>query len=148
MNNGQSAKRCPQAHPFWLYDGTKIAQGVPVSQLEPVQFNISEIPPINPEESEDCLFLDVMVPQKIFDSRQVKGGNWIRDAEKRTAGNGNGNGAPVLVWIDGGGFSAGYKHEQEPAGLIARSQSEGDGIIYVGINYRVGLFVSKTPSLE
>ncbi|KEF54355.1 uncharacterized protein A1O9_09521 [Exophiala aquamarina CBS 119918] len=136
LNDGQLAKRCPQTHPFWLYNGVKVAQGVPVSQLQPVQFDINRIPPMNIEEAEDCLFLDVMVPQKIFDSR-FKGGNCIRESEKRTAT----EGAPVLVWIDGGGFSAGYKHEQEPAGLVARSQTGGeDGIIYVSINYRVGLF--------
>lgn len=53
----------------------------------------------------------------------------------------------MLGWIDGGGFSAGYKHEQEPAGLVARSQVDGeDGIIFVSIIYRVGLFVTTLPS--
>jgi carboxylesterase type B len=103
----------------------KIAQGASVSELEPPVFNISQIPPINGEETEDCLFLDVVVPRKIFDSRSSS------------------KGAPVLVWIDGGGYSAGYKHEQPPAGLITRSLSvDGEGVVYVAMNYRVGLFVS------
>lgn len=71
-----------------------------------------------------------MVPNKVFDSRSSS------------------KGAPVLVWIDGGGFSAGYKHEQPPAGLITRSQSvDEEGIIYVAMNYRVGLFVSISLEL-
>lgn len=137
LNLGQTATRCPQTHPFWLYDGMKIAQGVPASQLEPPQFNISQISPINAEETEDCLFLDVLVPSKIFNSRAQKS-SWGRKRSTSTQ-----NGAPVLVWIDGGGFSAGYKHEQPPAGLVTRSElNDGEGFIYVAMNYRVGLFVS------
>jgi carboxylesterase type B len=137
LNNGQVASRCPQTHPFWLYDGAKIAQGVPASQLQPVQFNISEIPPMDPEESEDCLFLDVMVPLKIFNSVPR------RETSKRHTKEVASKAAPVLVWIDGGGYSAGYKHEQLPAGLLSRSQSQdGEEFIFVAMNYRVGLFVS------
>lgn len=44
-----------------------------------------------PGVTEDCLFLDVMVPTKIYNSR------------------GKGYGAPVLVWIYGGGYTAGSK---------------------------------------
>jgi hypothetical protein len=45
--------------------------------------------------------------------------------------------------MDRGGFSAGYKHEQLPAGLLTRSQSEDrESFIYVAMNYRLGLFVS------
>ncbi|KAI1630366.1 Alpha/Beta hydrolase protein [Exophiala viscosa] len=97
--------------------------------------NISEIPPLNAEETEDCLFLDVLVPSTIFNSKaQVD--SWGRKRSTSTQ-----KGAPVLVWIDGGGFSAGYKHEQPPAGLVTRSQlNDGKGFIYVAMNYRVGLF--------
>ncbi|KAK4949851.1 hypothetical protein LTR10_011693 [Elasticomyces elasticus] len=135
LNNGQTATRCPQSHPFWQYDGTKVAQGVPASQLQPTQFNISEIPPINAEETEDCLFLDVLVPSKIFNSK-AQDDSWTRKRSTSTQ-----DGAPVLVWMDGGGFAAGYKHEQPPAGLVARSQlNDGEGFIYVAMNYRLGLF--------
>ncbi|KIV88036.1 hypothetical protein PV10_09210 [Exophiala mesophila] len=131
LNTGQIATRCPQTHPFWLVDGSAIAEGIPADQLEPVQFNISQIPPKNPEETEDCLFLDVMVPTKTFPS---PGPHKQRPNHTET-------GAPVLVWIDGGGFSAGYKHEQPPAGLVSRSQLVDDkGFIFVAMNYRVGLF--------
>lgn len=52
--------------------------------------------------------------------------------------------AAVMVWIYGGGFTGGSKTGSgNPAGLIARSQDDGqDGIIYVAMNYRLGLFVS------
>ncbi|KAK6375899.1 hypothetical protein LTS17_007721 [Exophiala oligosperma] len=87
------------------------------------------------EETEDCLFLDVMVPTRIFDSQtRNRPSSWEASQASCT-------GAPVLVWIDGGGFSAGYKHEQIPTGLIERSLSvDGNGMIFVAMNYRVGLF--------
>ena len=48
--------------------------------------------------------------------------------------------APVLVYIHGGGFTAGTK-VSDPAGLIARSQvGDGEGVIFVAINYRLGLY--------
>lgn len=50
--------------------------------------------------------------------------------------------APVLVWIHGGGFTSGSKTSAgNPAGIISRSKIENDdGIIFVSINYRLGLF--------
>lgn len=109
----------------------KVAQGVPTSELQPPVFNISQIPLVHPEETEDCLFLDVMVPSKIFDS-QLR--HHSRGFTTR--------GAPVLVWIYGGGFSAGWKHEQNATGLVTRSAIDNDeGIVYVAMNYRVGMFV-------
>lgn len=49
--------------------------------------------------------------------------------------------APVLIWIHGGGFTYGSKDGQDPAGIIARSTlNDNDGVIFVNINYRLGLF--------
>lgn len=50
-------------------------------------------------------------------------------------------GAPVMVWIHGGGYTEGSKTGSgDPAGLMKRSQEDGsDGIIYVSLNYRVSL---------
>jgi carboxylesterase type B len=94
---------------------------------------------MNAEETEDCLFLDVLVPSRILHaSTSSKQGSWHSKKSSSASA-----GAPVLVWIDGGGFSAGYKHEQPPAALVSRSQlNDGEGFIYVAMNYRVGLFVS------
>ncbi|KAF2146992.1 uncharacterized protein K452DRAFT_293488 [Aplosporella prunicola CBS 121167] len=75
-------------------------------------------------ETEDCLFLDVIVQKTIFDKA------------------GRGKGAPVLVWIYGGGYTAGSKAaERTPSGLIQRSiTKKSDGVIYVAMNYRLGAF--------
>jgi carboxylesterase type B len=52
--------------------------------------------------------------------------------------------APVLVWIYGGGYTAGDKQADgtfNPAGLIASSlENEGQGVVYVAVNYRLGLY--------
>lgn len=47
-----------------------------------------------------------------------------------------------MVWIVGGGYVLGDKNGAgDPSGLISRSQTDGsDGVVYVAINYRLGLF--------
>ena len=85
------------------------------------------VPVRDPRETEDCLFLDIVVPQRIF-------------AKK------SGPGAPVLVWIYGGGFTLGDKASAlssgSPATLVSRSLEEGqEGVIFLAMNYRLGLFV-------
>jgi carboxylesterase type B len=85
--------------------------------------NISSPPSPDPRTSEDCLFLDVIVPTSIFNATSA--------------------GAPVLVWIYGGGYTEGDKSGSgDPAGLVATSQENGaEGVIFVAMNYRLGLFV-------
>ena len=84
----------------------------------------------DPRTSEDCLFLDVIVPQNIF--------------HKTTKETNARKGAPVLVWIYGGGYTAGEKTgfgQYNPAGLIKASQQSGsEGIVFVSMNYRLGAF--------
>lgn len=50
--------------------------------------------------------------------------------------------APVLVWIHGGGYTFGSKTSVgNPSGIIARAGLDNDeGVIFVSINYRLGLF--------
>lgn len=62
---------------------------------------------------------------------------------------GKGKGAPVLVWIYGGGYTGGNKN-QNPAGLIAASNTSSNGdVIYVSLNYRLGaLGFSSGPSFQ
>ncbi|KPI40373.1 Acetylcholinesterase [Cyphellophora attinorum] len=131
LNRGQNFTRCPQAHPAWLTTGYEVAIGEPTSALTHPAFNISQVPPVNPEESEDCLFLDVLVPTEAFSRRSSR---------RRTATVEAASGLPVLVWIDGGGFSAGYKHEMNATGLMTRKSGAGEDFIFVAMNYRVGLF--------
>ena len=72
----------------------------------------------DPRQSEDCLYLDVKAPRAVFDEGR--------------------KGLPVLVWIHGGGFTAGSKNEVNPAGLIGQGLRDGKrGFVYVGINYRL-----------
>lgn len=95
--------------------------------------NISSYPYVpekmDPRTSEDCLFLDVVVPQKIFDRAQNES-----FVPKKAL-------APVLVWIYGGGYTMGEKSIYDPSGLIERSMVGGDGIVYVAMNYRVSMAV-------
>lgn len=50
--------------------------------------------------------------------------------------------APVLVWIHGGGFAGGSKANQgNPSQLLAKSVQGGlGGMVFVEINYRLGVF--------
>lgn len=73
--------------------------------------------------TEDCLFLDVLVPEKILARAQ----NPRRPSK-----------APVLVWIHGGGYTTGEKGSFTGAsGLMQKSMEQGEGMIIVSINYRV-----------
>lgn len=92
-------------------------------------------PAQDPRTTEDCLFLDVVVPQNIF----TKATKDKRNDDKKSNG-----GAPVLVWIYGGGYTFGEKTGNgvyNPAGLLKASQASGsDGVVYVALNYRLGAF--------
>lgn len=90
VQDGLETRMCPQSYPPWmatigwvpdyLQSGTipnnTVTASVPSN-------NSSSAAPRDPSQSEDCLFLDVMVPQSVFESA------------------GRGDGAPVLVWIYG-----------------------------------------------
>lgn len=133
VNNGSVGSICPQANPAWELIA---AQFIP-SYLAGIPFNASslgsssansssaKLPPLDPRTTEDCLFLDVVVPQAIFNNASNTSNNT--------------RGAPVLVWIYGGGYTAGDKSGSgNPAGLIKASQVTGsNGVIYVSMNYRV-----------
>ena len=131
INNGSIGAVCPQASPIWTALAAEFAPayltGQPFNLLaaEAALANLSTTLPIqDPRTSEDCLFLDVIVPKKIFQSNSS-------------------NLAPVMVWIYGGGYTEGEKTGNgvyNPAGLINASQATGTaGIVYVAINYRVRL---------
>lgn len=69
---------------------------------------------LDPNEGEDCLFLDVVVPGGVDQSSERK---------------------PVMVWIHGGSYLTGYRQQYIPTPLAVR----GD-VIVVTINYRLGIF--------
>jgi carboxylesterase type B len=87
--------------------------------------------PVDPRTDDDCLFLDILVPKEIYHSRG-------RNQRHR--------GAPVLVWIYGGGYAFGDKTTQTGSpGLIARSKQDGsEGLIYVSFNYRVSVILARS----
>lgn len=105
VQDGTYGKICPQSYTPW--QNTKLVTAPP-GELE----------------SEDCLFLDVVVPDQIWNQRC----NSSR---------------PVMVWIHGGGFQIGAKWGgpmTNPLGLQDRSFDEDrEGVIWVGLNYRVRL---------
>lgn len=86
---------CPQASPAW----EALATPFLTSLILGTQYNTSNVyvppganassavPAADPRESEDCLFLDVFVPEDVL------------------AKAGKGYGAAVLVWIYGGGYT-------------------------------------------
>jgi hypothetical protein len=71
FNDGSKAVTCHQADPAWfVLSADWVVNGT-------AAFNISEgykvppfaaSPPVDPTASEDCLFLDVMVPQAVFNA--------------------------------------------------------------------------------
>lgn len=128
---------CPQAYPDWIIisqlflaaeaAGTSFDYNTTEAYLQSIGLTHYSVP--DSRITEDCLFLDVIVPEAIFD-------------------NSSSSGAPVMVWIHGGGYTTGSKTGSgDPAGLIARSQTDGsDGIIYVSINYRVSILLRSSMS--
>lgn len=134
VDDGSVGRICPQANPAWAL----IAAVFAPDYLEGKPFNLSAtvagiagasnpLPPLDPRTTEDCLFLDVVVPQNILKSGL--------NSTNLTSG------APVLVWIYGGGYTAGEKSAYSPAGLIRASQVNGtQGVIFVSLNYRLGAF--------
>ena len=118
VQTGLPDRICAQAFPMWGAISTQFIEEYLAGQtiFNASSFNTSTggaAPSIDPRTTEDCLFLDVIVPQKILKSA------------------GKGSGAPVLVWIYGGGYVEGSKSGSgNPAGLIARSESDkGSGVI-------------------
>ncbi|KAJ8114479.1 hypothetical protein OPT61_g3652 [Boeremia exigua] len=134
IDDGSVARICPQAYPLGIFinniynsyyskTGRTDLEGF---ENATIGFDYPRNTPNDPRATEDCLFLDLMVPRKIFDQRASSGGKGKK-------------GAAVMVWIHGGGYGAGTKYDVPSAGLISRSQlGADDGVIYVAINYRLG----------
>ncbi|KAL8833400.1 MAG: hypothetical protein Q9170_004281 [Blastenia crenularia] len=133
VDQGLVGRVCPQANPAWLLIAAEFAP----DYLTGKPFNASAAEAaiaaavasplsIDPRTTEDCLFLDVIVPEQIFNSFKNSSTS---------------KGAPVLVWIYGGGYTTGEKTGgggYNPAGLIKASQIGGsEGVIFVALNYRV-----------
>ncbi|RKF63726.1 Carboxylesterase patB [Erysiphe neolycopersici] len=132
LNHGQNASVCAQGSPFWGNLMIKNLMGVGPEQLKKDEEELELLKkslttdtihiyqPLDPRTSEDCLHLDVIVPEDIFN---------------------NNKSAPVLVWIHGGGYVSGDKTSAvNPNKLLAKAEENGESMIFVAINYRLGLF--------
>lgn len=88
VQQGLPDRICPQADPAWLLiAGAYIPEylagqkNFTPSEFSNLTSSSGGLPPQDPRTTEDCLFLDVVVPENIFNNA------------------GKGYGAPVLVWI-------------------------------------------------
>ncbi|EHK46828.1 hypothetical protein TRIATDRAFT_194942 [Trichoderma atroviride IMI 206040] len=139
VQDGHEGKICPQQSPDWTLIATQFVTAWATGQLP---FNLTEAeinlkntpqPPPDPRTTEDCLVLDVVVPKAVFERKS------------------SGRKAPVVVWIYGGGYVSGSKESWgSPNEIISASQEDGsDGIIWVAMNYRLGVFgFLAGPSLQ
>jgi len=132
IDNGSIARICPQAYPSLSFTNqifNTYYSNTGQTSLEGFEnasqgFDYPRNTPQDPRATEDCLFLDVMIPRDIF--------------KRRHSLNGPGTGAAVMVWIHGGGYTAGTKYDTPSAGIISRSQLGGrEGVIYIALNYRL-----------
>ncbi|KAJ6187121.1 hypothetical protein N7519_002029 [Penicillium mononematosum] len=124
---------CAQATPSWQMRTSQYTNDYLKTGNVP-NVSYSGLTAISAGGVEDCLFLDVQVPRKIFDNAKT---------DKKLS--------PVLVWIHGGSFIAGSKTSfGSSKGLIDRSQAGGsEGVVYVSLNYRLGAFgFLSGPSFE
>ncbi|KAF2641629.1 alpha/beta-hydrolase [Massarina eburnea CBS 473.64] len=133
VQSGGAGRICPQAEPAWLSSAVDVlidlALGVQpnatTAYVPPGANSSSQVLAPGPLETEDCLFLDVYVPEQIFNSNGTGSYNST-------------NGSAVMVWIYGGGYAAGDKYTN-PAGLLAASGNSSFGdVIHVAMNYRLG----------
>ena len=155
INNGSVGKICPQANPKWeltaaVFDVDYLT-GQKYNPASDPAGKSSGIPTQDPRSSEDCLFLDVVVPKQIFAKANASSTapgatvSQIVDGQIQVSTGSppsESSGAPVLVWIYGGGYTAGDKSAYSAAGLIKASQANAtsEGLVFVSINYRLGAF--------
>lgn len=103
VQNGSVGSICPQAQASWvpmayqyatailanrtssfnITQAEEIIAQTPFDELPVGSPRLDELPPRDPREREDCLFLDVMVPQSVFER----------------VGNKSAKAAPVLIWF-------------------------------------------------
>ncbi|KUJ07184.1 alpha/beta-hydrolase, partial [Mollisia scopiformis] len=138
VNDGQDGRICPQGFVSWSKERSLFVDAYRTNPNNISSFTHVPAPGINttakpPKQqdsraSEDCLFLDVLIPTNVYES--------AASCENNTSG------APVLVWIFGGGYYEGStESEGNPAGFVSQSESlpsSSPGVVYVSINYRLG----------
>ncbi len=96
--------------PVEAWQGVRNTSAYAPNCLQPKLYN--DIDPFAPAMSEDCLYLNVWSAAKAGEAR------------------------PVIVWIHGGGYRAGYGGEPRHDGTVLAKK----GVVVVTINYRLGVF--------
>ncbi|KAI9697473.1 MAG: hypothetical protein M1820_007808 [Bogoriella megaspora] len=104
---------CPQ---FYFSDNAGLNGLIPTSEIgllldTPLFQTVTDA-------SEDCLYLNI----------------------HRPAGTNSTSKLPVLFWIFGGGFELGYNALYDGAPWVQASIDQGEPIVFVSVNYRVGGF--------
>jgi len=105
---GERRWREPGAVQAW--QGVRRSDQLAPNCLQPKLYG--DVDPFSPGMSEDCLYLNVWTAAK------------------------KGEAKPVLVWIHGGGYHAGYGGEPRHDGTVLAKK----GLVVVTINYRLGIF--------
>ncbi len=100
--------------PLKSWQGTLEAVSFPAGCTQMVP--ISSMPG-KPEDSEDCLYLNIILPPNDLEQSQLK---------------------PVMMWIHGGYFLAGSSSDYSPEETCRNLASKG--VIVVTIQYRLGYF--------
>lgn len=109
MQNGSFSPICPQAGPGWLAVGEAFT--VAFAEGNETEFNYTAAvaaaqaaaaaaPPYtpSPQETEDCLFLDVFTPKSVFDNANNNNLRRRQWNQWNTRSDNSSGGAPVLVW--------------------------------------------------
>ena len=114
IQDGSYGNICPQAFPAWLQ-----------TALDVNDVHYYDNVGAGQTQSEDCLFLDVIVPTPLFDRPTPA------------------TGAPVVIWVYGGGYINGDKTSlTNPIGLLEHAYQSA---IFVAFNYRVRLYRTYSP---
>ena len=112
MIDGSLGYICPQSQPDWWTTTLNANAGF-----------VSSIGSNAKQESEDCLFLDVIAPTAGFQENTT-----IRIEAPPAL-------SPVLIWIHGGNYFMGDKGTlYDPAGLLMQKQND-DSTVFVAMNY-------------
>ncbi|KAH8780579.1 lipase [Hyaloscypha sp. PMI_1271] len=114
--------------PLGTVTATGIAQACP-------QFFFSEATGSLPTE-----VLGTLLDLPLFQTITNAGEDCLTVNVNRPIGTTSTSKLPVLFWIFGGGFELGSTLMYDGASLVADSISNGQPIIFVGVNYRVGGF--------
>jgi carboxylesterase type B len=118
----------PLTAPLGIVSATGIPQACP-------QFFFSDATSGFPES-----ILGVLLDTPLFQTVTNAGEDCLTINVMRPTGTTSSSKLPVLFWIFGGGFELGSTEMYDGAGLVADSITDGQPIVFVAVNYRVGGF--------